>query len=85
MIKVKLLGLFRLDTGIKEIDVEAVKTVKELYPLLLQEAKKVNPTTTITSKDIDGCIVLVNGVQSKKTTKIKDGDEVYLMSPVCGG
>ncbi len=85
MIKVKLLGLFRLDTGIKELDVESVKSVKELYPLLLEEAKKVNPTTTITSKDIDGCIVLVNGVQSKKTTKIKDGDEVYLMSPVCGG
>ncbi len=85
MIKVKLLGLFRLDTGIKEMEVSDVKSVKELYPLLLQEAKKVNPTTTITSKDIDGCIVLVNGVQSKKTTKIKDGDEVYLMSPVCGG
>lgn len=85
MVKVKLLGLFRLDTGIKELEVEDVKSVKELYPLLLEEAKKVNPTTTITSKDIDGCIVLVNGVQSKKTTKINDGDEVYLMSPVCGG
>ncbi len=85
MIKVKLLGLFRLDTGIKELEIENVSNVKALYPLLLQEAKKVNPTTTITSKDIDGCIVLVNGVQGKKTSKIKDGDEVYLMSPVCGG
>lgn len=84
MVKVKLFGLFRLDTGIKEIDLEA-STVTDLYPLLLEEAKKVRPDTRVTSKDIDGCIVVVNGVQSKKTSKLKDGDEVMLMSPVCGG
>lgn len=84
MVKVKLFGLFRLDTGIKELDADA-KSVKELYPILLEEAKKVNPTTMITAKDIDGCIVVINGKQSKKSSKLKDGDEVYLMSPVCGG
>lgn len=84
MVKVKLFGLFRLDTGIKEIDLEA-STVTDLYPLLLEEAKKVRPDTRVTSKDIDGCIVVINGVQSKKTSKLKDGDEVMLMSPVCGG
>ena len=84
MVKVKLFGLFRLDTGIKEIELQA-STVKELYPLLLDAAKKTKPDTKVTSKDIDGCIVVINGVQSKKTSKLKDGDEVTLMSPVCGG
>ena len=84
MVNVKLFGLFRLDTGIKEMNVEA-SCVKDLYPQLLAEAKKVNPKTTITAKDIDGCIVVINGVQSKKSAALKDGDKVMLMSPVCGG
>lgn len=84
MVKVKLFGLFRLDTGIKEIELDA-GTVKGLYPLLLEAAKKAKPDTTVTAKDIDGCIVVINGVQSKKTSKLRDGDEVMLMSPVCGG
>jgi len=84
MVNVKLFGLFRLDTGIKELNVEA-SCVKDIYPILLEEAKKVNPRTTITSKDIDGCIVVINGVQSKKTAKLSDGDKLMLMSPVCGG
>ncbi|MBQ1285573.1 MAG: MoaD/ThiS family protein [Lachnospiraceae bacterium] len=84
MVTVKLFGLFRLDTGLKEIKAEA-SSVKELYPILLDEAKKVNPTTMITAADIDGCIVVINGKQSKKNSKLRDGDTVFLMSPVCGG
>ena len=84
MVNVKLFGLFRLDTGIKELQAQA-SCVKDLYPILLEEAKKVNPKTKITAKDIDGCIVLVNGVQSKKSAKLNAGDTVMLMSPVCGG
>ena len=84
MVKVKLFGTFRLDTGLKELDAEA-SSVKDLYPILLEEAKKVNPTTMITAADIDGCIVVINGKQRKKNSKLKDGDTVFLMSPVCGG
>lgn len=84
MVKVKLFGTFRLDTGLKELEAEA-SSVKELYPILMEEAKKVNPTTTITEKDIDGCIVVINGKQMKKSSKLKDGDMVFLMSPVTGG
>ena len=68
MVTVKLFGLFRLDTGLKEIKAEA-SSVKELYPILLDEAKKVNPTTMITAADIDGCIVVINGKQSKKNSE----------------
>ena len=84
MVQVKLFGLFRLDTGLKELKAD-VGTVKELYPILLEEAKKANPATKVTAEDIDGCIVVINGKQCKKRAKLKDGDEVWLMSPVCGG
>ena len=84
MVKVKLFGLFRLDTGLKELNLEA-GTVKELYPFLLAEARKNKPGTVINEADIDGCIVMINGKQGKKSSRLKDGDEVMLMSPVCGG
>ena len=84
MVNVKLFGLFRLDTGIRELRAEAA-TVGELYPALLREAKRLNPDTTITAKDIDGCVIAVNGAAAKKNTKLRDGDEVTLLSPVCGG
>ena len=85
MITVKLFGLFRLDTGIKEMTVEKAHTVLDLYPCLLEEAKRLNPETKIGKKDIDGCIVSVNGKDAGKHTVLKDGDTVMLMSPVCGG
>ena len=84
MVHVKLFGLLRLDTGLKELTAQA-DSVKALYPILLEEAKCAKPETKITAADIDGCIVVVNGRQSKKTGRLKDGDEVWLMSPVCGG
>ena len=84
MVKVKLFGTLRLDTGLKELSLDAA-TVRELYPLLLAEAKKANPSTKVSAADIDGCIVMINGVQGKKTSRLKDGDTVMLMSPVCGG
>ena len=84
MVKVKLFGLFRLDTGLKELELNA-NSVKELYPLLLTEAKKAKPDTKVTAADIDGCIIMINGKQGKKSSPLKDGDQVMLMSPVCGG
>ena len=84
MVKVKLFGLLRLDTGLKELELEA-NSVKELYPLILEAAPTATPVTALTLKDMDGCIVMINGVQGKKSSKLAPGDEVMLMSPVCGG
>ena len=84
MVTVKLFGLFRLDTGLKELQTEA-GSVKELYPQLLSAARAAHPDTNITAKDLDGCIVMVNGKPGKKSSRLHDGDEVLLMSPVCGG
>ena len=84
MVRIKLFGLLRLDTGLKALEAEA-KSVKELYPILLAEAKRARPDTRITAADIDGCIVVINGKQARKSSPLKDGDQVSLMSPVCGG
>ena len=84
MVTVKLFGLFRLDSGLKELRAEA-GTVKALYPVLLAAARETNPGSTVTAADLDGCIVVINGRQGQKNSRLNDGDVVYLMSPVCGG
>ena len=53
--------------------------------MVLEAAKQANPTTKITAADIDGCSAVINGQQGKKSSRLFDGDEVWLMSPVCGG
>lgn len=82
MVKVKLFGLLRLDSGVKEFTAEA-KTVKELYPKLMELAK--HNGNNITAKNINSSAVLVNGQQANKNTKLCDGDEVVFMSMVAGG
>ena len=75
MITVKLFGLVRLETGIKELQVEA-KNVRELQKALTQH---------IPEENIKGCVLLVNGKQANRFTKLKGGDQVMLMPPVAGG
>ena len=84
LVNVVCLGLFRLDTGLHELQLEAGK-VKDLYPQLLQKAHEKKPDTTVTQADLDGCVALVNGRKARKGTKLAEGDTVHLMSPVCGG
>ena len=75
MITVKLFGLVRLETGIKELQVEA-DNVRQLQKAL---------TRHIPEKKIKGCVLLVNGKSANHFTKLKDGDQVMLMPPVAGG
>ena len=76
MITVKLFGLLRLESGIREKQLEA-KTVKEVLTALEH--------CGISKRDLEGCIVLVDGRNATKRTKLQDGDTVVLMSPVAGG
>jgi molybdopterin converting factor small subunit len=39
----------------------------------------------IPQKDLDGCVILINGNSANKRSKLQDGDTVVLMSPVAGG
>ena len=76
MITVKLYGLLRIESGIKQKQLE-VHTVKEVLNSLTD--------CGIPKKDLDSCVILVNGVSRPKQTKLQDGDTVVLMSPVAGG
>jgi len=76
MITVKLYGLLRIESGIKEKQLEAA-TVKEVLAALAD--------CGISPRDLNGCIILVNGKSGSKRSKLADGDTVVLMSPVAGG
>ena len=76
MITVKLYGLLRLDSGIKEKQLDA-DTVKQVLEALAD--------CGIPKKDLNGCVILVNGSSANKRSKLADGDTVVLMSPVAGG
>ena len=82
MVKVKLFGLLRLDSGVKEFYTEA-KTVKDIYEVLVEKEKENG--NIISAKDISACAVMVNNCQANKNTRLNDGDEVIFMSMVAGG
>ena len=76
MITVKLYGLLRIESGIKEKQLKAA-TVKEVLEILTAHG--------IPQKDLNGCVILINGNRANKRSKLTDGDTVVLMSPVAGG
>ena len=76
MITVKLYGLLRIESGIKEKQLKA-STVKEVLDDLA--------VCGIDRKDLSSCLILVNGNSASKRSKLADGDTVVLMSPVAGG
>ena len=76
MITVKLFGLLRVESGIKERQLEAA-TVKEVLKQLAAEG--------ISKKDLSGSVIFVNGKNANKRRKLEDGDQVVLMPPVAGG
>ena len=76
MITVKLFGLLRLNSGIKE---------KKLAATTVQEVLQQLADCGIDVKDLRGCVILVNGKNANKRSKLTDGDTVVLLSPVAGG
>ena len=76
MITVRLYGLLRLNSGIKERQLEAA-SMKEVFTQLSREG--------ISRKELEGSIILINGKSSNKRSKLSNGDTVVLMSPVAGG
>ena len=76
MITVKIFGLLRIESGIKEKEVAAT-TVQEVLQQLAD--------CGIDAKELRSCVILVNGKNASKRSKLADGDTVVLMSPVAGG
>lgn len=84
MVTVKLFGLLRLDSGVKQLDLEAA-TVREVYPKLLEELSRRVPNCGLTLKDLKACAIAVNECPAKPGTKLQNGDIVYLIPPIAGG
>lgn len=92
-VTVKLFGVYRTDTNIASVKLNANKVI-DLFPVLNQkvderflEKKKENPSLEkpepIKYKDT---IVYINGEKcSKKSRELKTDDEVWIMSPASGG
>ena len=76
MITVKLYGLLRLDSGIRERTLEA-HSVRQVLAMLSEAG--------IPAKALNGCAVLVNGKPANKRTYLSPGDVVQLLPPVAGG
>ena len=84
MVTVKLFGLLRLDSGVKQLELEAA-TVRELYPKLLEDLSRRAPDCGLTLKDLKACAVAVNEYPAKPGARLHDGDIVYLIPPIAGG
>ncbi len=78
MITVKFFGILRIESGIKELTLEA-STVKALCKAICAH------TDRISAKELERCVVLINGQEAKKHSKLQDGDQVTFLSPVAGG
>lgn len=84
MVTVKFFGLFRLDSGLKTLELEG-ESVKALYPLIMAELRRTKPDCKLTEKDLTSCLPVVNGEKATKRTKLRDGDTVYFIPPAAGG
>ena len=97
-VTVKLFGVLRMDTRLSKEDLEA-ETVEELFSMLNEKADtlykeqraskeqagqpKPTPPPAVSFHD---AIVYMNGDRvKKKTCKLLEGAEIWLMSPASGG
>ncbi|NCA67383.1 MAG: hypothetical protein EOM87_04905 [Clostridia bacterium] len=82
MVTVEFFGLYRLEYGIAAVELE-VKNIEELFTQLEEKYKKYS------AKELRNSIVIINDVNfmklKKYKTKLKDGDNVLIMSPASGG
>ena len=80
-VNVKLFGVYRVDTHISNIDIDAEKLSD-----LLGELSKIATGEHKSSIAFTDATVFINGEHcKKKKQKLNDGDEVWLLSPASGG
>ena len=80
-VKVKLFGVYRVDTHISDVEITADKLSD-----LLGELNKLATGENKSSIAFSDATVYINGEHCKrKKQKLNDGDEVWLLSPASGG
>lgn len=81
-VKVKLFGVFRVDTHTAEVEIGAEK-LKDVFDALHEKLGGAQLESGLQFKD---AVVYVNGESCrKKSQKLSDGDEIWLLSPASGG
>ena len=92
-VTVKLFGVLRVDTHLAKEEIDADK-LEEIFDLLnrkvdgiYQEHKKNNSSLKAPDKlSFKDAVVFVNGKRvAGKHYRLKDGEEIWLMSPASGG
>ena len=80
-VNVKLFGVYRVDTHISDIEIDAEKLSD-----LLEELNRIAVGEHKSSISFTDASVFINGEHCKKKKfKLSDGDEVWLLSPASGG
>ena len=80
-VKVKLFGVYRVDTHISDVEITADKLSD-----LLGELNKLATGENKSSIAFSDATVYINGEHCKrKKQKLNNGDEVWLLSPASGG
>lgn len=84
MVTVKLFGTLRIDSGVKELQLEA-GSIRELVPLVCREIRRQRPDCAVGEKDLHACLAAVNGVRVSPRAKLRDGDVVSFFPAAAGG
>ena len=84
MVTVRLFGTLRLESGVRELQLEA-GSIRELVPLVCREIRRQRPDCAVSEKDLRACLAAVNGVRVSQRTKLRDGDVVYFFPAAAGG
>ena len=81
-VKVKLFGVFRVDTHTAEVELGAER-LKDVFAALHEKLGGAQLDSGLQFKD---AVVYINGEPcAKKSKKLSDGDEIWLLSPASGG
>ncbi len=81
-VKVKLFGVFRVDTHVAEVELDSDK-LRDVFGALSEKLAVGRMDSGLEFKD---ALVYVNGEAChKKSRKLSDGDEIWLLSPSSGG
>ena len=80
-VKVKLFGVYRVDTHISDIEINAEKLSD-----LLEELNRIAVGEHKSSISFTDASVFINGTNcKKKKQKLNEGDEIWILSPASGG
>lgn len=78
MVTVRLFGTLRLDAGRRRVEVDAATVAEALE-------KTAAALGLPDAGPLLQAAVYVNGERAGMRTRLKDGDELYLLSPAAGG